>query len=63
MARAYKCDRCGAYYDDANKSNNKTVYEYFTGTTARTKRGGDLCHVCSEKFAKWWNKPKGGESL
>lgn len=50
MARAYQCDRCGAFY--ARGSMNG-LYEVKTRMVDRCQ---DLCPKCSEELEKWMQK-------
>lgn len=57
MAKAYKCDRCGNYFEKRKLFRNG---EYFV-----RKAGGtegiidiDLCESCNSKFQIWMNKFK-----
>lgn len=48
MAKAYKCDRCGAYYDKSAKS-----IRYAKSNYAFTIGEYDLCEKCAEEFETW----------
>ena len=49
---AYKCDRCGRYYDENRPWSKETLY------LKRHKDGGilDLCENCNDSLTKWFNK-------
>lgn len=55
MARAYKCDRCGAYYDtDIPVNELSIVYRY--GYTTDHKY--NLCEKCGNELVKFFkNEP------
>lgn len=48
MARVYKCDRCGAYYDKPSKR-----IRYTNSTGSSTYGEYDLCDKCAEEFEQW----------
>jgi hypothetical protein len=48
MSRAYKCDRCGAYYEG---SARRILYTSSTG--AETYGTYDLCRECVGEFNEW----------
>ena len=56
MSGAMQCDRCGKYYTPS--SNTRSLVESYPNSIRKTMRGGDICKECTEKFAKWWDKPK-----
>ncbi len=56
MAKAYKCDRCGEYFETQRKSvGNFDIHEIIAegGLYADDKK--DLCPVCQKELAEWWN--------
>lgn len=56
MARAYKCDRCGEYFEAQRQ--NKGDYDISEiiaeerGQYGHVKK--DLCPVCQKELAKWF---------
>lgn len=70
MARAYKCDRCGSYYDfygdskdDASDFAGKTIYINSIGANYKSRTDQhcdikfvDVCPSCKESFLQWWNR-------
>ena len=58
---AQKCDRCGDFYDDSSfqgrkiKNIKQSVCIYSETYGRYTKM--DLCPICLESFAVWWNCP------
>jgi len=68
MARAYKCDRCGSYYDfygDTNKAVrfagtmiciNSISANYKDKSNSCRDVRVDICPRCKESFLKWWNR-------
>lgn len=52
MARAFKCDRCGEYFEPYSK-----VPKYFIMDSDACKRV-DLCELCIIKFESWWSAGK-----
>lgn len=50
--RAFKCDRCGALYEDYLNRKSAEIYHI---TTTPNMTGGclDLCKTCSDKLQKW----------
>jgi len=54
MAKAFKCDRCGALYDEKQRTNS----ELYVGKidplySFKTK---DLCPTCQSLFEAWWSE-------
>lgn len=60
MAKVYKCDRCGVYYDEQPENKN-----YLEGTFSVLRGRSpavmvDLCGVCCDSLInyldRWWKK-------
>lgn len=52
MARAYKCDRCGAFYESNTKIDKITTRRY---DNARAMREfDDLCEKCTRELMTWF---------
>lgn len=47
--RAYKCNRCGKYYDDRQDSG-----PYITFRPKLSGVAEDLCLECEEELRQWW---------
>lgn len=47
MARAYQCDRCGAFY---NRGSGSGMYDVAVKMVDRRQ---DLCPKCGEELEKW----------
>jgi len=70
MARAYKCDRCGQYYDYYADAKDTKPDEFagkkihINSISANFKSRIDsyndvtveICPSCKESFLKWWNR-------
>ena len=61
MAAAYKCDRCGRLYQNADKSikfrtgSNTYISNLWIGNTASWDSGPqDICPDCARDFLVWW---------
>lgn len=52
MSKAYKCDRCGKYWDISCAHIEKR--EYFNASSTKDK-SYDLCPTCLSKFDEWIN--------
>ena len=50
MATAYKCDRCGVFYE--NKPENKAGL-----SISRHHSVKDICGSCIEELARFWFEP------
>lgn len=50
MAMAYKCDRCGVFYE--KKPENKTNLIIYKNLTAK-----DICQGCLDEFVRFWFEP------
>lgn len=57
MARAYKCDRCGEYFETQRQiEGNFDISEIISGEGGHYQHDKkDLCPVCQKEFAEWWN--------
>lgn len=57
MARAYKCDRCGEFYEPQKlEKGDFDIAEIIAEDCGYYKHDKkDLCPVCQKKFAEWWN--------
>ena len=44
---AYKCDRCGKYYDDSTSLIGPTLYK------SKNTRMFDLCEECKASLTRW----------
>lgn len=56
MATAYKCDRCGKFYDEElQKYPYNPMIFICSGNVC--DHSADLCEACYESFMVWWNKP------
>ena len=60
MANAYKCDRCGAFYEfyGENKENHgNTVQSFYKNEDGNGRSYNadkyDLCPDCMESFKRW----------
>lgn len=58
MARAYKCDRCGEFYEPKKKEKGDFgIYEIIStgewGLSSPNEK--DICPACRKKLAEWWN--------
>ena len=55
--RAYKCDRCGDYFDIPNKfDDNKKVC--LSILKAERWTTADLCQDCIQSLERWYNIPR-----
>lgn len=48
MAKAFKCDRCGEYFEPYSKVLNHFIM-------SNTYKQVDLCELCTIKFEEWWS--------
>ena len=60
--KAYKCDRCGAYYDTNNyyvwvPSLVKKIHLWYDSEVSSRLTIIHLCPECLEKFAEWFTDP------
>lgn len=55
MARAYKCDRCGAFYG-CYTSGKITTRRYDNANAMREH--DDLCEKCTQELAEWFEAEK-----
>lgn len=62
MARAYKCDRCGRFYEvnlDTKDKAEVTVFCNYNGIPQVCKDTLDLCIDCQDKLIDFLNYYKG----
>lgn len=66
MAKAYKCDRCGQYFDEkANEYNEALDVEFDSialtkpGLVERLSVQTDFCPDCLMQFSLWFENFKG----
>lgn len=53
MARAYKCDRCGEFYEPQEQEKGDFgIYEIGEFFAPNEK---DICPACRKELAEWWN--------
>ncbi len=55
MARAYKCDRCGAFYG-CYTAGKITTRRYDWGNAQRER--DDLCDKCTQELTEWFEAGK-----
>ena len=60
--KAYKCDRCGAYYDTNDyyvwvPSLVKKIHLWYDSDVSSRFTIIHLCPECLEKFAEWFTDP------
>lgn len=56
MARAYKCDRCGEFYEPQKQViGDFDISEIIAEGGYYEHDKKDLCPVCQKEFAEWWN--------
>lgn len=56
MAKAYKCDRCGEFYEPQKQEKGYfDIYEVITtgGHLEHDKK--DICPACQKELAEWLN--------
>ena len=72
MSKAYKCDRCGRFYDVKPRSEKTIKFNFIDGTydlpvddvfltvniINQTKLSLDLCQSCLDEFCAWYNDEK-----
>lgn len=56
MARAYKCDRCGAFYCIDTAAGKITTRRYDTINAMREH--DDLCEKCTQELSEWFESGK-----
>lgn len=56
MARAYKCDRCGAFYGSATNAGKIATRRYDWSNA--TREHDDLCEKCTQELAEWFEAGK-----
>ena len=55
MSRAYKCDRCGSYFDPGDQGEIKNnVYDVRVGNEIK-----DICPKCRDDLYHWYKLRKG----
>lgn len=56
MARAYKCDRCGEFYEpQENVSGQFEICEVIATRGIFEHNQKDICPACHKELAEWWN--------
>ena len=60
MARAYKCDRCGSFYE--NNKDVKITTRRYDWVSAQRERD-DLCPKCTQDLMEWFEAGKEYESV
>lgn len=57
MAKAYKCDRCGEYFESMRQiKGNFDISEIIAEEGVHYGNfKKDLCPVCQKEFVEWWN--------
>lgn len=69
MSKAYKCDRCGKFYDKKLRSDQTIKFNFIDGLNdlpvydvlltvnliKETKLTLDLCPSCLDEFCMWYN--------
>lgn len=64
MANAKKCDRCGRFYEEKEKTSAELLGDAFAdmiaGLAGYTKPNikNDLCARCHETLIRWWGEGK-----
>lgn len=53
--QAKKCDRCGAFYDEA-PTKSKLALTQYSDTASRYLKSVDLCLSCEASLVVWFNK-------
>lgn len=54
MASAYKCDRCGEFYEPQEQEKGDFgIYEITGGFLNPNEK--DICPACRKELAEWWN--------
>lgn len=57
MAKAYKCDRCGNYFEKIRLPHDGEYFILKVGGLAG-KTYADICESCNSKFQIWMNEFK-----
>lgn len=56
MAKAYKCDRCGEFYEpQKQEKGNIGIYEIISTMGLIEPNEKDICPACQKELAEWWN--------
>ena len=56
MAIAYKCDRCGEFYEPQKQEKGDFgLYELISTGGLLTPNEKDICPTCRKELAEWWN--------
>lgn len=50
MALAFKCDRCGSYFDSGDHQHQPDMYRVYRTHGAFTDTSVGLCPACHERF-------------
>jgi hypothetical protein len=65
MAKAYKCDKCGKYFDGeaiiqmSFDKRSEIIFKYTLGIKYFDNGNiyfKDLCNKCAKSFCEWWQK-------
>lgn len=54
MSKAFKCDRCGNFYEPTKSQD--LIVEHFDKSGSIKKQ--DMCPTCYGKLVDWWKKGK-----
>lgn len=56
MAKAYKCDRCGEFYEPQKQEKGDIgIYEIISTMGLIEPNEKDICPACQKELAEWWN--------
>lgn len=56
MAKAYKCDRCGEYYEQRKEEKGDFgIFEIISTAGILAPDEKDMCPACQKELAEWWN--------
>lgn len=58
MADAKKCDRCGNFYLEEEKGNEKTYFLYYENPYTHNSHPIDLCNSCEKDFVDKFMNPR-----
>ena len=57
MAMIYKCDRCGAVFENPNDGGGQGPFVW-DGTKSADQEYADLCKDCYNSLVQWWDYEK-----
>lgn len=57
MAKAFKCDRCGGFYEPGSKSKCEYSVTKMNWNSQSNPKAQDLCPQCYGSFERWWSEP------